>query len=173
MDTITLAFLVVGCVGVGVLLLSLIVGDLLQFGDVDADGMFSLPAVAAYVGGVGFFGTIAASLLDGSSTGMQVTAALLAGLVLATPLAYGAVKLTRGLSNMRTDRTLTDADLVGALGVVITPIPQTGYGEIRVRLNGTDLKYSARAEKPLPTGTPIFVINALSATAVEVVSTGD
>lgn len=173
MDTVTLGFLVVGCVGVGVLLLSLIVGDLLHFGDVDADGMFSLPAIAAYVGGVGFFGTIAASLLDFSSTGVQVTVALLAGLILAVPLAYGAIRLTRSLSNMRTDRTLTDDDLVGALGVVITSIPQAGYGEIRVRLNGTDLKYSARAEEPLPTGTPIFVITALSATAVEVVSTGD
>ena len=173
MDTVTLGFLIVGCVGVGVLLLSLVVGDLLHFGDVDADGPFSLPAIAAYVGGVGFFGTIASSLLDGSTSGMQLTIALVAGLILAVPLAYGAVKLTRSLSNMRTDRTLTDEDLVGALGVVITPIPQTGYGEVRVKLNGTDLKYSARAESPLPSGTPIFVINALSATAVEVVSTGD
>lgn len=173
MDTVTLGFLVVGCIGVGVLLISLVVGDLLHLGDVDADGLFSLPAIAAYVGGVGFFGTIAASLLDGSSSGVQLTAALLTGLVLAVPLAYGAIKLTRSLSNMTTDRILTDSDLVGALGVVITPIPPTGYGEVRVRLNGTDLKYSARADRPLPTGTPIFVINALSPTAVDVISTGD
>lgn len=173
MDSVTLGFLVVGCAGVGVLLLSLIVGDVLHLGDVDADGLFSLPAIAAYVGGVGFFGTIAATLLDGSTTGVQLTGALLAGLVLAVPIAYGAIRLTRSLSNMSTDRTLTDADLIGALGVVISPIPPAGYGEIRVRLNGTDLKYAARAETPLPSGTPIYVITALSPTAVEVVSTAD
>lgn len=173
MDTVTLGFLVVGCVGLGVLLLSLVLGDLLHVGDVNVDGMFSLPAVAAYVGGVGFFGAIAASLLDVGGSGMQLVGALLAGLLLALPLAYGAVRLTRSLSNMRTDRTLTDDDLVGALGVVVTPIPQAGYGEVRVALHGTELKYSARAEKPLPSGTPIFVVSAMSATSVEVVSTGD
>ncbi|WP_134325053.1 hypothetical protein [Cumulibacter soli] len=167
MDPVTLGFLIVGAVGLGVLLLSLVVGDLIHLGDVDADGPFSLPAIAAYVGGVGFFGAIAASIFG------SVTPALIAGLLLALPLAFGAVRLTRSLSNMRTDRTLTEDDLAGALGVVITPIPAAGYGEVRINLNGTDLKYSARADQPIASGTPIFVINALSATSVEVVSTGE
>lgn len=173
MDSVTLVFLIIGCIGVGLVLLSLVVGDLLEFGDADADGPFSVPAISAYVGGVGFFGMIAASIFDFLDRGLQITVAVLAGLVLALPLAYGALRLARSLSQMRTDRTLTEADLVGALGTVITSIPQNGYGEIRVHLSGTDLKYSARAAQPLPAGTPIFVVNALSATAVEVVSTSD
>ncbi len=48
-------FLVVGAIGLGVLLLSLLVGEI---GDLagDADGPFSVPATAALVGGIGFGG---------------------------------------------------------------------------------------------------------------------
>ena len=58
-------FLVIGALGLVVLLLSLFVGELgdLGIGDVDADGPFSVPAVAALLGGIGFGGAAATSLL--------------------------------------------------------------------------------------------------------------
>lgn len=172
MDSLTWALLITGGVGVALLVIALVLGEILNLGHVDADGPFSLPAIAAFVGGAGFVGALAASLLPGGITGGgRVVASVGIGLVGATPLAYGAIRLTRGLMGMRTDGTLTDTDLLGAQGTVITAIPGTGYGEVRLTVGGHQLKYSARAPEPLPAGTPVFVTDALSATAVEVVST--
>jgi hypothetical protein len=63
------AFLVVGGVGVVLLLVSLLIGEIghLAF---DADGgPFSLEAVAALLGGVGFGGAAVTALLPGSLCG--------------------------------------------------------------------------------------------------------
>ncbi len=174
MDPVTLTFLVIGGFGVLLLVIALVVGDLLHFGGPDADGPFSLPAIAAFIGGAGFVGAIPAALVAGSwSSGSTVALSTVVGVVGALPLAYGAVRLTSGLIRMRTDPTLTEEGLPGALGTVITPIPAVGFGEVRIRVAGQDLKYSARSHTPLPIGTPIFVSEALSATLVEVVSTAD
>ena len=95
------------------------------------------------------------------------------GVVAALPLAWLAVRLSRGLMNMSTDRTLTDDDLAGALGTVITRIPAEGYGEVRVRLAGQDLKYAARSDVTLERGAQIFVVRPLSSTSDEVVGIDD
>lgn len=174
MDPVTLTFLIIGAVGAAILFLALVVGDILHFASPDIDGPFSLPAIAAFIGGMGFVGAIPAALIpEAAGSPLRATISALVGLAGAVPLALLAAKLTSGLSNMKTDPTLTEADLSGALGVVITPIPDSGYGEVRVRVHGTDRKYAARAASPLGTGTNIFVVNALSASSVEVVSTDD
>jgi hypothetical protein len=103
-DTTAVAFLVVGAVGIVVLLLALLVGE---FGDADAggdaDGPFPLPALAALVGGVGFGGAAATQLLPEALPGaLEVVLALLVGLVVAVPLAWGAVRLSRALQDMPT-----------------------------------------------------------------------
>ena len=67
---------------------------------------------------------------------------------------------------MRTDATPTRDDLVGALGVVVTPIPASGYGEVRVRLGGQPVKLNARADQPVPLGAQVFVVEAPSDTSV-------
>ena len=166
-------FLVIGVLGVVVLLLSLFVGELGELGmDVDGDGPFSVPAVAALLGGIGFGGAAAVSVLP-ESLPDAVTAllALAVGLGVAVPLAWGAVRLSRALKDMPTQPTLTRHSLVGAQGVVVSAVPSPGYGEVRLTLAGQQLKFSARSDLPLPTGTPVYVVEALSDTAVEVVST--
>jgi membrane protein implicated in regulation of membrane protease activity len=167
-------FLAIGVLGLVVLLLSLFVGELgeLGMGDVDTDGPFSVPAIAALLGGIGFGGAAATSLLPEDLP--DAAAALLAvavGLAVAVPLAWGAVRLSRALKDMPTQPTLTRHHLVGAQGVVVSTVPSGGYGEIRLTLAGQQLKFSARSDVPLPTGTPVYVTEALSETAVEVVST--
>ncbi|WP_153505211.1 hypothetical protein [Cumulibacter manganitolerans] len=169
MDPVTLGFLTAGALGAGLLLLALVVGDLLHLGGLDADGPFSFPAVAAFIGGVGFAGAAASALLPIPGDAVRAVLSAGIGLLGALPLAWFAVRLSRGLMNMRTDRTLSDDDVAGALGVVITRIPATGYGEVRVRLAGQDLKYSARSDVALERGAQILVVRALSSTAVEVV----
>lgn len=163
-------FLVVGALGLGVLVLSLVVGEIGDLGD--ADGPFSVPAVAALLGGVGFGGAAAASLLpDGLSAAGRALLALGAGLVLAVPLAWAAVRLSRGLRDMPTAETLTRHHLAGTQGVVVSAVPHPGYGEVRLVLAGQQLKFAARSDTPLPAGTPVYVVEALSETAVHVVST--
>jgi membrane protein implicated in regulation of membrane protease activity len=165
-------FLLVGAIGVGVLLLSLFAGELGEFGHPDADGPFSVPAIAAMLGGIGFGGAAATSVLpEGLPDAVTALLALAAGLAVAVPLAWGAVRLSRALKDMPTQETLTRQHLIGAQGVVISAVPRPGFGEVRLSLAGQQLKFAARSDVPLPLGTPVYVVEALSDTAVEVVST--
>jgi membrane protein implicated in regulation of membrane protease activity len=167
-------FLVIGAVGAGVLVLSMLVGEIggaLHF-DADADGPFSVPAIAALVGGVGFGGAAAAAVLpDALSDGLAVVIALVVGLAVAIPLAWAAIRLSRSLRDMPTQETLTRHHLLGAQGVVVSAVPSAGYGEVRLVIGGQPLKLSARSDVPLPAGTPVYVTDTISDTAVEVVST--
>lgn len=173
MDGTAVVFLVVGAIGLVLLVLSLVVGELdLGFGDLDADGPFSLPAIAALLGGVGFGGAAAVSLLPGSLPDVVgVLLALVAGLAVAVPLAWGAVRLSRALRDMPTQETLTRHHLIGTQGVVVSPVPDLGFGEVRLAVAGQQLKFSARSDVPLATGTPVYVVDTLSETSVHVVST--
>ncbi|MGY2065893.1 hypothetical protein [Blastococcus sp. SYSU DS0619] len=170
----TAVFLVIGVVGLLVLLLSLFVGELgdLGLGDVDADGPFSVPAIAALLGGTGFGGAAATALLpDGLPDPARASLAALAGLAVAVPLAWGAVRLSRALKDMPTQETLTRHHLAGAQGVVVSSVPVDGFGEVRLTIAGQSLKFAARSDAPLPAGTPVYATEALSETAVHVVST--
>ena len=93
-------------------------------------------------------------------------AAVLVGLLAAVPTAFLAGKLVNAAMNMATDATLTSADLVGASGVVITPVPERGYGEVRLAIAGQEIKFNARANEPLALGTRVFVIEVPSPTSV-------
>ena len=163
-------FLGTGAAGLGVLVFALLLGEVGDLGD--ADGPFSVPALAALVGGVGFVGAAAAALLPETLPAAgRALLALVAGLVLAVPLAWAAVRLSRGLRDMPTAETLTRHHLVGTQGVVVSDVPSPGYGEVRLVVAGQSLKYAARSDVPLRAGTPVYVVEALSETAVQVVST--
>ena len=170
MSTATVVFLIIGGFGAALLALSLLGAELLHFGHPDMDGPVSLEAVAGFVGAFGFVGAIASELLDAGSP-ITVAAAAGAGVAAALPTAYFALRLARAARNMRTDPTPTRADLVGRLGVVVTPIPATGYGEIRVRVGGQPVKLNARADKPVAIGAQVFVVEAPSDTSVVVEET--
>ncbi|QNG36833.1 hypothetical protein F1C76_09690 [Geodermatophilaceae bacterium NBWT11] len=170
MDPIAVTLLVVGGVGLLVLVLSLVVGEIGEFGG-DVDGPFSVPAVAAFLGGIGFGGAAASALLPDLPGVATVLLSLLAGLVVALPLAAGALRLSASLRDMPTEPTLTDDRLLGTQGVVVSAVPAGGFGEVRLSVGGQQLKYSARSEAALPAGTPVYVVDTPSATSVEVVST--
>jgi membrane protein implicated in regulation of membrane protease activity len=69
---------------------------------------------------------------------------------------------------MPTDETVTTRGLEGTPGIVITPIPAEGYGEVTIRHHGEQRKYNAMATEHLPVGTPVEVTGVLSASAVVV-----
>ncbi len=170
MDTGTLAFLIIGGSGVVVLALALLGAEVLHVAHPDVDGPVSLEAVAGFVGAFGFAGAAARELLDARTPGLVVTAAAI-GAVTAVPVAWLALRLSRAARDMPTDATPTRADLVGALGVVVTPVPRGGYGEVRVRLGGQPVKLNARADAPIPAGASVFVVEAPTETSVVVEQT--
>lgn len=170
MSTATVVFLVLGGAGLAVLALGLLGAEIFHFGHPDVDGPASLEAVAGFTGAFGFTGAIASELLDARTPNL-IAAAAGAGALAAVPTAWLALRLSRAARNMRTDATPTRHDLVGSLGVVVTPIPTAGYGEVRVRIGGQQVKFNARADKPLPLGARVFVIEAPSDTSVFVEET--
>ncbi|MCZ7426595.1 hypothetical protein O7607_12705 [Micromonospora sp. WMMA1949] len=163
----TLIFLIIGGIGVGVLTLALLGSGVLHFGQPDVDGPVSLEAAAGFTGAFGFGGAIVNELLGGRTPGM-IAAAVAGGALAAVPTGWLAARLSRAARTMRTDATPTRDHLAGAIGLVVTPIPSGGYGEVRVRLAGQPVKLNARADGPMPVGTRIFVVEALSETSVHV-----
>lgn len=163
----TTVFLIIGGVGLALLAVSLLLGEVLHFGHVDVDGPFSVAAIAAFIGTFGF-GAAAVSAVLPPLGGVGLLIATLAGIVAAIPAAWLAIRLTRAVMNMRTDATLTRHDLIGSTGVVLTAIPAGGYGEVKLNMSGQTLKYNARAEGAIPAGTPVFVVGAPTETSVVV-----
>lgn len=161
-------FIVIGAVGLAVVLLSLLLGDifdsLFDAFDIDAGGgVLSAPVVGSFLAAFGF-----GAALIMFSTGASATVGALGGLV--SGLAVGGVALVimRTLINMPTDASMDTADLVGVTGTVVTRIPQEGLGEVTLRHLGQLHKLSARAPEPLPAGTAVEVTAVLSSSSVMV-----
>jgi membrane protein implicated in regulation of membrane protease activity len=125
----------------------------------------SLPVIAGFLGAFGFGGAIVESLLpDQGGAGLLI--AVVVGLLAAVPAGWLAGRLVNAAMNMSTDATLSSNDLVGTVGVVITPVPVGGYGEVRLSVAGQQLKFNARADQPLALGTRVFVIEVPTPTSV-------
>lgn len=159
------ALLLIGAVGVGLLLLSLILGDFLDgvFDglDVEGGGLLSTEVIGAFLGAFGFGGAL---LL--SSTTVTLAMALVGGLVAGVVGGGIALFVVRSFIRMRTDATPRSADLTGKLGRVVTRIPDGGLGEITVSHHGQRLKLNARAAEPIASGADVVIVDVLSPTAV-------
>jgi len=168
MSAVTVTFLLIGGLGVLLLGLTLFGGDLVPLGD--DDGPLSIPSIAGFVGAFGFGGAIAAALTGGGAM-VALVVALIVGVGVAIPAAWGTLLLARAAARMRTDATPTRSDLVGRVGVIVTPIPNQGYGEVRVTIGGQPVKLNAKSDKPVALGARVFVIEAPSDTSVVVEET--
>jgi hypothetical protein len=60
------------------------------------------------------------------------------------------------------------SDLLGVFGTVVTRIPVDGLGEVVLPQAGSRVKLAARSHEPVPSGTPVYVVEVLSATSVVV-----
>jgi hypothetical protein len=159
-DAATVLFLIIGGLGVVLLALSLFGVELL-----DLDGLVPLEAVAAAMGTFGFAAAIA-STITGARTGLALLVVIGIGVIAAGPAAGLALRISRAAQRMPTDATPSRDDLLGLLGVVVTPIPVPGYGEVRLVLGGQPVKLNASAVTPIPLGAEVFVITAPSETSV-------
>lgn len=157
-------FLVIGAVGLAVVLGSLVVGDFLEglFDGFDVGaGVFSAPVIGSFLAAFGF----GASLIM-TATGIGAAGGALGGLASGVVIAALALFMTRALMDMPTDAPVRTADLVGSTGVVITPIPHGGFGEVSLTHAGQITKLSARAPQPVAAGTTVVVTQVTSSSSV-------
>lgn len=149
-------------------LLALIIGDLLDglfHLDVLGGDLFSFSSIAAFVGSFGFGGALGLGLTSSPLAGVVI------GLVIGSLAAWGAVALTKALKSGEDAAGFRSESMIGHSGIVITPIPGEGYGEIRLSVGGHVRKLSAKSAQPVAAGQEVWVSSILSPTAVEVTPT--
>ena len=155
-----ITFLFIGAVGIALLLLSLIIGDILD-GLLDFGGdLFSGAALAGFLGAFGFSGALVYD--QSGSMGWAIGVGLVAGLVVGLGAGWASYQLKQGgdESNVRT------ADLTGQPATVISDIPDQGFGEVSIVASGHITKLNARSAAAMPAGTPVTISAVLSATSV-------
>ncbi|MBC9733128.1 hypothetical protein [Nocardioides marmotae] len=157
------AFLIIGLVGAFLLLLSLVLGDVLDGAlDALAGDAFSTAVIGAFVAATGFGGAAAQAL--GAPAALSLPVGLAAGAL----FAWIAGSLTRLVRGGGTDATPTGEDALGRDGRVVTTIPDGGFGVVDVLVGGHVLRFNARADRPLDQGVRVHVTSVLSPTAVTV-----
>lgn len=136
-----------------------------DFGDGAIDMVNISPVtIAGFVTGFGSFGLISQGLFE-VSAGLSLVAAsvggLLVGLVSHLAFIYFFIK-PQGSSE------ITRADIVGATGDVITPIPSTSVGEIALVARGSRVTMTARsaAGTAIARGTVIRVQDLVGSVAL-------
>ena len=166
-------FLLLGGLGLAVVVLSLVLGDLLEgvFESFDIDaagGVFSTPVIGAFLAAFGFGGALVLVSTD-------VGAGVASGVGMAAGVGLGGVALaiTRGLMNMRTDESVRLEDLIGKQASVVSAIPQGGFGEVALVHLGQRMKLNAKAPKAVATGGRVVIVAINSTSSVLVEPEGD
>lgn len=156
-------FLVLGALGVVLLLVALLLGDVLD-GALEglSSGFFSTEALAGFLGALGFGGAIA---LD--ATGSTPLAVVI-GLVLGVLLGAVAAKASAFLHGTGEDDTVRTSDLLEKIGSVVSAIPEDGFGTVSISVAGHITRLNARSSVAVPVGTRVSVTRVISPTAVQV-----
>jgi membrane-bound ClpP family serine protease len=158
-------FLALGIAGMVLVLLSLVVGDLLDgvLDALEADWL-STAVVGGFVSAFGFGGAAAEGI------GLPWPLAVLVGGVSGVAVGWLAWWMTRLLKDGPSDGTVSISDSVGQVGRVLTDIPSGGFGVVRIVVGGHSLQVNASADRPIPSGAEVDVTGVLSPTAVKVVA---
>lgn len=156
-------FLVIGAIGILLLLISLVAGEVLD-GILDSVGpdLLSGLAVASFLAAFGFVGALVEDATGSSG------AATLAGVVAGAVIGAGAGLASQRLMRGGDEATVRTAGLVGLHGSVIEAIPAEGFGQITVVAAGHITRLNARADEPMAGGSPIVITSILSPTSVRV-----
>lgn len=156
-------FLVVGAAGVVLLLVALLVGDVLD-GALEglSAGFFSTEALAGFLGALGFGGAIALEVTGSTSMAVVI------GLALGVLLGAAAAKASRFLHGSGESDTVRTSDMVEKIGVVVSAIPEAGFGVVSISVGGHITRLNARSSVAVPAGTQVSVTSIISPTAVQV-----
>jgi membrane protein implicated in regulation of membrane protease activity len=154
----TTLFWITAVGGAALLLVGIFADGALDF--LDGEGVLSLPVIGAAIAAFGVTG------LTMSAAGASGLLAALIGVVLAIVIGYFAAKFAVSMARMRTDPTPQTTDLVGSRGKIVTPTSHDRPGEALVQLGGMPTKLTAHADRSLPVGCQIVVVEARSSSAV-------
>jgi membrane protein implicated in regulation of membrane protease activity len=157
-------FLVVGAVGVVLLLVALVVGDVLD-GALEglSAGFFSTEALAGFLGALGFGGAIALEVTGSTSLAVVV------GLVLGVLLGWLAARASTYLHGDGRGDTVRTSDVLEKIGSVVSAIPEDGgFGVVSLSVGGHLTRLNARSSVAVPAGTQVSVTQVISPTAVQV-----
>ncbi|CAN5638183.1 hypothetical protein BH24ACT4_BH24ACT4_23070 [soil metagenome] len=120
----------------------------------------SLPVLAAFGGAFGF--------VTGALIGGLGPAALVLGGLAGLAFAAATVRFSAAFTDMPTDHTDTQADLLGSLGRVVEA-PRSGrYGAALLTRPSGPVKVACIAEDHIAVGTPVVVVDVTSSTLVTV-----
>jgi len=154
-------FLVIGLVGLALVGISLVLGDIFDgVFDVLAGDVFSSAVVGGFVSAFGF----GAALME--AVGSPSLLSVLVGVGAGVAVGWLAWWLTRLVKDGASDGTLTADDALGRSGKVVTGIPDSGFGTVRLMIGGHSVQLNARSEAPIEPGTEVHVTQILSPTAV-------
>ncbi|WP_094450680.1 NfeD family protein [Parenemella sanctibonifatiensis] len=161
-----LFFWVVGMIGVAILLLSLVLGEIFDSFFQSFEGLggewFSTAGLAGFLGAFGIGGGIA------SNVGLPVFLAVVVGLAAGAVTAVGVGWAINFLRKQGNYATVDTKQVVGSSAQVSNAIPEDGYGEIKLVIRGNPTRYNAKADYPIPAGEKVWITEVLSATAVRV-----
>lgn len=154
-------FLVIGIVGLVLVGVSLVLGDLFDgVFDALAGDVFSSAVLGGFVSAFGFGAALMQSL--GTPAAVSVPVGIGAGVV----VGWMAWWLTKLVKDGGSDGTLSSDDALGRSGRVISAIPADGYGSVRLMIGGHSVQLNAKADQPVEPGTEVHVTEILSPTAV-------
>lgn len=158
------AFLAIGAIGVVLLVIALVLGDVIE-GAVEGlggGGLFSTEALAGFVGALGFGGAIALGATG--STGVAVAVGIGLGVLLGWLAGWASKKLHDGAHSGAT----STSQLVEKIATVISDVPADGFGVVSVSSGGHLTRLNARSSVPLAAGTEVSIVAVISPTAVQV-----
>jgi len=157
-------FVVVGLVGALLLLSFLVAGDFLE-GVLPENDWITAEVLGAFLAAFGLFGWVTTAQFDAPAP-----LAAVVGVGGGIAMGWLAYRITRALSNMSTEPTPGQRDLVGKEGRVITAVSPGAAGEVLVSIAGQSIKLSAVADETLARGAAVVVIESQSPTRVRVQS---
>jgi membrane protein implicated in regulation of membrane protease activity len=141
--------------------------------DFDADGdgagdltIFSPVTIGAFLAVFGGVGLI-------TSVGFEMDARLslvISGFSAALISLLVAVVYSRLLIELHGSTNISETEMVGIEGVVTTPIPATGLGEVQFEIHGERMSRPARStdNTPIPRGSTVMIEQVLGAGVVTV-----
>jgi len=140
-----IVFAIIGGVGLLVLLLSLVLGDLVEFGDGDVSGT-SLGAGAVAFGSIGSIVTV---------NGLPIVWAYIASALFAALVVLGVQRL---VSRLRETEDGTPYTVVGVSGVVTSTVVPNRSGEVSLDDPREMERRLAWADTEIPQGARITVV---------------
>lgn len=164
---ITFLLYMVGWICVGILVISFIVGDVLDFLNFDfLEGTIGPTAIFGFLGTLGL---TSGMLRDNTSLSLWACIGLgaVAGFIFAAIITQVISFFQKSDSGL-----VEEISIIGGSGYVVLTIPENGYGKIKVNNSGHSLEFAARSNVgAIPNGTQITVVDLLGPSSALVIPT--